>query len=597
MSDTRQLQLLNRGSSCVEDPDCNVDDLDLTDFPTHTSDRNTHSRHVTPRIEAYLIRWLALLCACCFGIGSHYASWTLGPLKSRLARELGTSDVEFSLLISALSLNGTWTPLLGGVMASKLGTTLTSIIATGVVFGGQALVLLGDMQGSVRLMVFGLFVFGLGTSPLSVVQESIIVRLFNTHGLGVSMALGLLAGKGASFISARTSYPLTERFGRHAPFIASTSLTGLSFVVNLVYIFVSKWLVRMDQEASEAQSERGQHTLHSISETEALEKVARKHYVNLSNVLTLGDIFWAYIGLNVLCGMVWSPFTHLASNILERRYELDEADASTQASYLLVGSLVLYPACGYLVDRIKRPQFTLRLFMLSAIFTTMGYTWLSMPPQWTRTPLPGILSFSFGLGFSPLLLVVIVPALVPLKYVSTTLGLHKSLEHAGSTIVQVLAGMWLDKRKPLSGQLDGTIQYLLLTFLLLNILQILVLIVLAYLYWSRWRIDRELGCTEDADIPTPTSEGYTLVDQNETEMAPIRGASPIVEEQLLLTPSVVPTDDQFNLPNPAHDAEIRRGRNFACACILFICFSWLLFLGTALFQLRSKEDRPQNSAN
>lgn len=61
----------------------------------------------------------------------------LGPLKSRLARELGTSEVEFSLLISALSLNSTWTPLLGGVMASVLGTTVTSIIATGVVFGGE----------------------------------------------------------------------------------------------------------------------------------------------------------------------------------------------------------------------------------------------------------------------------------------------------------------------------------------------------------------------------------------------------------------------------------------------------------------------------
>jgi len=111
------------------------------------------------------------------------------------------------------------------------------------------------MQGSVRLMVFGLFVFGLGTSPLSVVQESIIVRFFSTHGLGVSMALGLVASKGASFAAARTSYPLAARFGRHAPFIASTALTGLSFAINLVYLFVSKWLVHASGtslEASEA---------------------------------------------------------------------------------------------------------------------------------------------------------------------------------------------------------------------------------------------------------------------------------------------------------------------------------------------------------
>ncbi len=64
------------------------------------------------------------------------ASYILGPLKSRLSREMGTDNTEFSLLISAFSLNSTWTPLVGGVLASRLGTTFTSILATGVVFLG-----------------------------------------------------------------------------------------------------------------------------------------------------------------------------------------------------------------------------------------------------------------------------------------------------------------------------------------------------------------------------------------------------------------------------------------------------------------------------
>ena len=65
-----------------------------------------------------------------------------------------------------------------------------------------------------------------------------------------------------------------------------------------------------------------------------------------------------------------------------------------------------------------------------------------MPPQWTSTPLPGIISFASGVGFSPrkfctsslcradlleVLLVVIVPTIVPLKYVSTTLAVHKAV--------------------------------------------------------------------------------------------------------------------------------------------------------------------------
>ena len=64
------------------------------------------------------------------------ATYILGPLKSRLSREMGTSNTEFGLLLAALSLSGTWTPLVGGLMAARLGTTVTSIIATGTVFLG-----------------------------------------------------------------------------------------------------------------------------------------------------------------------------------------------------------------------------------------------------------------------------------------------------------------------------------------------------------------------------------------------------------------------------------------------------------------------------
>jgi MFS family permease len=60
----------------------------------------------------------------------------LGPLKSRLQREMGASNAQFGLLLSAYTLNGTWTPLIGGILASRLGTTLTSILATGVILLG-----------------------------------------------------------------------------------------------------------------------------------------------------------------------------------------------------------------------------------------------------------------------------------------------------------------------------------------------------------------------------------------------------------------------------------------------------------------------------
>lgn len=75
-----------------------------------------------------------------------------------------------------------------------------------------------------------------------------------------------------------------------------------------------------------------------------------------------------------------------------------------------------------------------------------AYVWFALPPDLTGTPNPAIASFGAGVGFSPcnrsssffllqdlfdeqslVLLVVIVPQLVPMRYVSTTLGAHKSV--------------------------------------------------------------------------------------------------------------------------------------------------------------------------
>ena len=100
------------------------------------------------------------------------ATYILGPLKSRLSREMGTSNTEFGLLLAALSLSGTWTPLVGGVMTARLGTTVSSIIATGTVFLGQALLLVGHLHNEVWLMILGMFIFGLGQSPLAGLSQS-----------------------------------------------------------------------------------------------------------------------------------------------------------------------------------------------------------------------------------------------------------------------------------------------------------------------------------------------------------------------------------------------------------------------------------------
>ncbi|KAH0838324.1 hypothetical protein J3R83DRAFT_6602 [Lanmaoa asiatica] len=125
------------------------------------------------------------------------------------------------------------------------------------------------------------------------------------------------------------------------------------------------------------------------------------------------------------------------------------------------------------------------------------YAWLAAPPEFTRSLLPGIITFAVGAGFSPrkfrtsmlcradpeleVLLMIIVPTIVPLKYVSTTLGVQKALEQTGTTIFQTPAGFWLDNdipgsRSKLPRRDDAAaVQHLLCAFLFFNVLQLISL--------------------------------------------------------------------------------------------------------------------------
>ena len=151
-----------------------------------------------------------------------------------------------------------------------------------------------------------------------------------------------MAGKGTSFLSAYTSYPLSQKYGPHAPFVVATVLAGISFGFNFIYLLSSGWFTRGANVAPEAADVHrrlsktddtlrvrvdhfrrslvgqpvGIPSVERMSERDALEKVAAKRNVRFGDLTKLGDVFWLYIGVNALCGVVWSPFTHLAASVL-----------------------------------------------------------------------------------------------------------------------------------------------------------------------------------------------------------------------------------------------------------------------------------------
>lgn len=198
--------------------------------------------------------------------------YQLGPLKSRLHRELHTSNAQFSLLIAAFNLNSTWTPLVAGLFVARFGTGWSSIITTGCILLGQLILFVGVMTGHIVIMTFGLFIFGLGVTPLAVVQETLVSRLSPSKHLGISLALGLVSGKMASFISSLVSLPLADKWGDQAPFGLSVVLCAGSFAGNAARLYY-RWGENVEGDSAGP----------------------RRKEISWGGVGTLGDVFWVYI--------------------------------------------------------------------------------------------------------------------------------------------------------------------------------------------------------------------------------------------------------------------------------------------------------------
>ncbi|GAA5919720.1 hypothetical protein JCM1841_000768 [Sporobolomyces salmonicolor] len=368
-------------------------------------------------------RLVMLVCACLLGVGPHFGSYVLGPIK----KSLKTTESGFAALISAFELLNTVTPLISGFLVPRYGAARVGLAATGAVLLGQIIVCLAqgddDVVGSnMGGMIAGLLLFGSGISPLAVVQETVILSN-NPSGsrfVARSVAIGLVFGKTSSFLAGSSSDWLHSVSPR-MPFIAASGFAALSFAACVIYALMERSLHHS------APSHPTQHS-------EALEHKHRT--LPLSELARFGDPFWLYIAVCGFAG-IWYTTIHLSTHLLQAVYGIDQSDASSAASVLLLSASFLYPTLGWLLD--KRPSLLSTIYLMVPSGIAISYFILLFLPSiipYKAAFVPAAL----GIGGGPLLLVLVVPRMVQRHQAATALGVHKSLEMSGAIIFQSLAG-------------------------------------------------------------------------------------------------------------------------------------------------------------
>ncbi|GAO46011.1 MFS general substrate transporter [Saitoella complicata NRRL Y-17804] len=403
-------------------------------------DEATEDEEQQPRDKLdFRARMFILFVACTFSIGSHFAQ-TLGPLLPLLKSRLGIPDRTLTSLLSSQTLLNTVIPLLAGLLVARHGTLRSSLFATSTLFIGEFIALFGVLMSKIGWLVTGLVVFGMGVSPLALIQETLLVQVFGAHErAGLALAVGLVAGKGTSFIAAETISSMTKSHaGLTTPFAVGTALTALGVGMNITWIVWSIRRSRAEEERLRIQAfgARGFTPIHAEKEDVVRLSVTERVYA-------LPGLFYLYLGVAVGVGCVWLPFVNLSTEVLVERYGMTSDKAAGWAGWVLALPILLYPAAGWVTDRYGH---RLTLLLVSTLFTLASYSLLlakSLPGSATLA----LVTFAIGYGAGPLLMVVTAQRLVGAESVSIALGGWKMLEMMGTTLTQTWSGILLDQEK------------------------------------------------------------------------------------------------------------------------------------------------------
>lgn len=160
------------------------------------------------------------------------------------------------------------------------------------------------------------------------------------------------------------------------------------------------------------------------------------------------------------------------------------------------------------------------------------------------------------------------------------------LEQTGVTIFQTLSGILLDIKGPSNERSDIALQYLLDTFLTLNVLECFSLLLLVYL----------LRIKLVSRSPTRAS----TVDARHTRIS--SGESQALEQETpLLTRdnniSYSSTDNQSSsrFSREISKSEVRRGKIMSLLTAAVILLAWILFMTTAWVRLGQSKGSDQQS--
>lgn len=307
-----------------------------------------------------------------------------------------------------------------------------------VVIIGSLLTAIAAKYDSFGLMVAGRVIFGIGSGLIVTMQESILSKWFRTQHLSIAIGLQLSISRLATFLGTLVANPIAAKTGDWAwAFWLSFIICVFSILMNLVYAMVVRHLRRKAIKENNKAIAAATSGL-ALSKQE-IQKVKRRKAFHWRSVLKFPIFFWHILLIELLFAAVWSSFQTISTEFVNLHFG---KNSNILAGYTASASqsvpIVATPILGIVMD-----LFGLRIsiLLISAIFLILSCCLLA----WTYVNATvGMVFYSISLAFGPIGMITSIGMILPSDYIGTGLGIYKSSNNIGTTILDIIVGVVQD---------------------------------------------------------------------------------------------------------------------------------------------------------
>jgi len=270
------------------------------------------------------MRWaiLAQIYLCMFAYAVVFQS--IPPVMSLVIGHFHLSHHQAGLLMSMFALPGVFVSLPAGMLADRYGVKAVGIISMLIAIVGTLLVAAGN---SFEAVLAGRIIAGTGASSLVIIVPQAIAQWFFDRHMGIAMGIFNTAMPIGTIVSLNAFPVLAGTWGWRSGVWATILFTGLALVIFSIFY----------RRPAEATGE------------------GHKTKGNAPGIAAAGFPIW-------LVGAAWaffnasiiSLFTFAPDFMVSRGLALGSAGFDT--SLVMVGSMVLSPVIGLVVDRVGRKE-------------------------------------------------------------------------------------------------------------------------------------------------------------------------------------------------------------------------------------------------